>query len=113
MADITRGVRAFTIGTAISRVFGLIRESVFAFLYGAGRSTDAFVAAFRIPNLLRDLFAETALSARRAVIDRPSALPLNVASSNTMLVQTILMRFISSSFIILILSEYGRNLGDC
>ncbi len=63
MADITRGVRAFTAGTAISRVFGLIRESVFAFLYGAGRSTDAFVAAFRIPNLLRDLFAETALSA--------------------------------------------------
>jgi len=63
MADITRGVRAFTVGTAISRVFGLVRESVFAFLYGAGRSTDAFVAAFRIPNLLRDLFAETALSA--------------------------------------------------
>jgi len=63
MADITRGVRAFTIGTAISRVFGLVRESVFAYLYGAGRSTDAFVAAFRIPNLLRDLFAETALSA--------------------------------------------------
>jgi putative peptidoglycan lipid II flippase len=63
MADITKGVRAFTIGTAISRVFGLLRESVFAYLYGAGRSTDAFVAAFRIPNLLRDLFAETALSA--------------------------------------------------
>ena len=63
MADITKGVRAFTIGTAISRVFGLVRESVFAYLYGAGRSTDAFVAAFRIPNLLRDLFAETALSA--------------------------------------------------
>ncbi|MBE0433180.1 murein biosynthesis integral membrane protein MurJ [candidate division WOR-3 bacterium] len=63
MADITRGVRAFTVGTAISRIFGLARESVFAYLYGAGRSTDAFVAAFRIPNLLRDLFAETALSA--------------------------------------------------
>jgi putative peptidoglycan lipid II flippase len=63
MADITRGVRAFTVGTAISRVFGLLRESVFAYLYGAGRATDAFVAAFRIPNLLRDLFAETALSA--------------------------------------------------
>jgi putative peptidoglycan lipid II flippase len=63
MADITRGVRAFTLGTAISRIFGLLRESVFAYLYGAGRSTDAFVAAFRIPNLLRDLFAETALSA--------------------------------------------------
>lgn len=63
MEDIARGVRSFTIGTAVSRVFGLIRESVFAFLYGAGKSTDAFNAAFRIPNLLRDLFAETALSA--------------------------------------------------
>jgi putative peptidoglycan lipid II flippase len=63
MPDITRGVRAFTIGTAISRVLGLIRESVFAFLFGAGTATDAFNAAFRIPNLFRDLFAETALSA--------------------------------------------------
>lgn len=63
MADITKGVRAFAVGTAISRVLGLARESVFAYLYGAGRSTDAFNAAFRIPNLLRDLFAETTLSA--------------------------------------------------
>lgn len=63
MPDITRGVRAFTIGTAISRVLGLVRESVFAFLFGAGFSTDAFNAAFRIPNLFRDLFAETSLSA--------------------------------------------------
>jgi len=63
MADIARGVRSFTIGTAISRVLGLARETVFAFLFGAGRSTDAFNAAFRIPNLLRDLFAETSLSA--------------------------------------------------
>jgi putative peptidoglycan lipid II flippase len=63
MADIAKGVRSFTIGTAISRVMGLVRESVFAYLYGAGTSTDAFNAAFRIPNLLRDLFAENALSA--------------------------------------------------
>jgi putative peptidoglycan lipid II flippase len=63
MADIAKGVRAFTIGTAISRVMGLVRESVFASLFGASRSTDAFNAAFRIPNLLRDLFAENALSA--------------------------------------------------
>jgi putative peptidoglycan lipid II flippase len=63
MADITRGVRAFTFGTAVSRVLGLARESVFAFLYGAGRSTDAFNAAFRILDLLRDLFAESTLSA--------------------------------------------------
>jgi putative peptidoglycan lipid II flippase len=63
MPDIAKGIRAFTIGTTISRVLGLVRESVFAYLFGAGRSTDAFNAAFRIPNLFRDLFAETALSA--------------------------------------------------
>ncbi len=48
--------------TAISRILGLIREQVMAFFFGAGLATDAFVAAFRIPNLLRDLFAEGALS---------------------------------------------------
>ena len=62
MTDIARGVRSVTFGTAVSRVFGLAREQVFAALFGATSSTDAFNAAFRIPNLLRDLFAETALS---------------------------------------------------
>lgn len=46
-----------------SRVLGLIREQVFASLFGAGFAYDAFVVAFRIPNLLRDLFGEGALSA--------------------------------------------------
>ncbi len=47
-----------------SRVLGLAREMVFAYFFGASKSfaNDAFVMAFRIPNLLRDLFAEGALS---------------------------------------------------
>ncbi len=49
--------------TFISRIMGLVREQVFAFLFGAGNATDAFNIAFRIPNLLRDLFAEGAMSA--------------------------------------------------
>jgi putative peptidoglycan lipid II flippase len=48
--------------TALSRVFGLVREQVMAYFFGAGMATDAFVTAFRIPNLLRDMFAEGALS---------------------------------------------------
>src|SRR5262245_57350358 len=48
--------------TALSRVFGLIRDQLFAALLGAGFYSDAFIIAFRIPNLLRDLFAEGALS---------------------------------------------------
>lgn len=46
-----------------SRVLGLAREQVFAGMFGAGYAYDAFVVAFRIPNLLRDLFGEGALSA--------------------------------------------------
>ncbi|MFQ5452835.1 MAG: murein biosynthesis integral membrane protein MurJ [Candidatus Zixiibacteriota bacterium] len=48
--------------TALSRVLGLVREQVMAFFFGAGLATDAFITAFRIPNLLRDMFAEGALS---------------------------------------------------
>lgn len=48
--------------TMSSRVLGLIRDQLFAILVGANRFSDAFVVAFRIPNLLRDLFAEGALS---------------------------------------------------
>src|SRR5438876_1359399 len=47
----------------LSRILGLVREQTFAMFFGAGRELDAFVTAFRIPNLLRDLFAEGALSA--------------------------------------------------
>ena len=52
------------IGLAVmcSRLLGLVREQVFAALFGGGSAMDAFTAAFRIPNLLRDLFAEGALS---------------------------------------------------
>jgi putative peptidoglycan lipid II flippase len=52
------------IGLAVlcSRLLGLARELIFAALFGGGRAMDAFTVAFRIPNLLRDLFAEGALS---------------------------------------------------
>lgn len=49
--------------TLVSRLLGLVREQVFAALLGAGYHSDAFRIGFRIPNLLRDLFAEGALSA--------------------------------------------------
>ena len=52
------------VGLAVlcSRVLGLIREMVVAALFGASRNMDAFLTAFRAPNMLRDLFAEGALS---------------------------------------------------
>ena len=45
-----------------SRVLGLAREVMFTTLFGAGAALDCFQLAFRVPNLLRDLFAEGALS---------------------------------------------------
>jgi putative peptidoglycan lipid II flippase len=55
---------ASIVGLAVmcSRILGLIREQIFAALFGGGRAMDAFTVAFRTPNLLRDLFAEGALS---------------------------------------------------
>lgn len=53
------------VGLAVmgSRILGLVREQVFAAFFGPTFANDAFIIAFRIPNLLRDLFAEGALSA--------------------------------------------------
>jgi putative peptidoglycan lipid II flippase len=53
------------VGLAVmgSRILGLVREQVFAAFFGPSFANDAFIIAFRIPNLLRDLFAEGALSA--------------------------------------------------
>ena len=48
--------------TLASRVTGFVRDTLMANLLGAGAATDAFVVAFRIPNLLRRLFAEGAFS---------------------------------------------------
>jgi putative peptidoglycan lipid II flippase len=49
--------------TLTSRLLGLAREQVLAGLFGAANEMDAFIVAFRLPNLLRDLFAEGAISA--------------------------------------------------
>lgn len=49
--------------TMTSRLLGLVREQVLAYWFGASDAMDAFLVAFRIPNLVRDLFAEGAMSA--------------------------------------------------
>ena len=52
----------FTLGTLCSRVSGLAREAVLSYSFGASPRFDAFVIALRLPNLLRDMLAEGALS---------------------------------------------------
>lgn len=58
----TRAAGIVGLAVLCSRLLGLARELLLARLFGAGMAMDAFKVAFRIPNLLRDLFAEGALS---------------------------------------------------
>ena len=62
-ARLARSAGVVGAATLTSRVLGLVRDQVLAYLFGAGNAMDAFNVATRIPNLLRDLFAEGAMSA--------------------------------------------------
>ncbi len=59
---LTRSAGKVSLGVSISRVLGLVREQILAYFFPARTGLDAFYAAFRIPNLLRDMFGEGALS---------------------------------------------------
>lgn len=61
--SVAKSAGIVSIAVMFSRVLGLVREQIFAYYFGAGFLYDAYVVAFRIPNVLRDLFAEGALSA--------------------------------------------------
>ncbi len=56
-----RSVFSFASATLVSRILGLLREAGIAYLLGAGRYSDVFYVAFRIPNYLRDVLAENAM----------------------------------------------------
>jgi putative peptidoglycan lipid II flippase len=60
---LARSAGVFGVATITSRILGLAREQVMAYYFGAGDANDAFRVASRIPNLVRDLFAEGAMSA--------------------------------------------------
>jgi putative peptidoglycan lipid II flippase len=58
-----RSAGLISLATLASRLLGVARESVLASYFGAGLAMDAYNVAFRVPNLLRDLFAEGAMTA--------------------------------------------------
>ena len=62
-AGLARAAGVTGAATLASRVLGVIREQVLASLFGASDAMDAFNVAFRVPNMVRDLFAEGAMSA--------------------------------------------------
>ena len=59
---LARSAGVISLATMTSRVLGLARDLALAHVFGAGHEMDAYTVAFRIPNLLRDLFAEGAMS---------------------------------------------------
>src|ERR1035437_1885431 len=61
--NITRAAGILGSATMLSRILGMVRDMVVSRLFGAGLATDAFFAAFQIPNMLRRFFAEGALTA--------------------------------------------------
>ncbi len=68
--SVARSAGIVSLAVMTSRVLGLVREMIFAYFFGASKSFayDAYVIAFRIPNMLRDLFAEGALSSAFASV---------------------------------------------
>lgn len=60
--NLLKSVVSVSAMTMLSRITGLVRETITARMLGAGAESDAFFIAFRIPNLLRRLFAEGAFS---------------------------------------------------
>lgn len=60
---VMRAAGKFGAGTALSRVLGVFRDMLKAYLFGTGVAADAFTVAFRIPNMLRAFLAEGTLSA--------------------------------------------------
>ncbi len=60
--NLLKAVAAVSSMTLVSRVLGFARDAIMARMFGAGIATDAFNVAFRLPNLLRRIFAEGAFS---------------------------------------------------
>ena len=63
---IARNTAIFSVATGASRIAGLVREIVASSYFGTSGAFSAFTLAFQVPNLVRSLFADSALSAASA-----------------------------------------------
>src|SRR5216117_1557459 len=59
---LARSTAIFSLATGLSRILGLVREIVAAYYFGAAGKVNAFTVAFQVPNLIRSLVADAALS---------------------------------------------------
>lgn len=60
--NLLKSLAAVSSITMLSRILGFVRDTLIARIFGAGMATDAFFIAFKLPNLLRRIFAEGAFS---------------------------------------------------
>lgn len=60
--NLLKSLAAVSSMTMLSRILGFVRDTLVARIFGAGMATDAFFVAFKLPNLLRRIFAEGAFS---------------------------------------------------
>ena len=65
---LARSTAFFSVATGLSRVLGLVREVVAASYFGVSGAMSAFTIAFQVPNLIRALFADSALQDRKSVV---------------------------------------------
>jgi putative peptidoglycan lipid II flippase len=82
--DVIKNASIVGAGTLVSRVAGLVRDQVTAYCFGAGPVADAFFVAFRIPNLLRRILAEGALTPAFVTVFTGRLLNLGKDSARTL-----------------------------
>ncbi len=110
LEKVAKGASSVTIAVFISRILGLVREQVLAYFFGAGKSMDAFVVAYRIPNLLRDLFAEGASQAAFVKVFS-STLEREGKDKALVVAKTLLANFvIVSGSVVLLMLLFAPNL---
>src|ERR687892_421500 len=117
---LARSAGVIGIATMTSRILGLVRDQVLAFYFGAGYAMDAFLVAFRIPNLVRDLFAEGAMSAafvptftkRLAAEGRESAWRLGNSVINALMLVTGILVLLAIVFAEPLLRPFAAGFTD-
>jgi putative peptidoglycan lipid II flippase len=116
-SSLARSASVTGLATLTSRILGLVRDQVLAAIFGAGSDMDAFIVAFRIPNLVRDLFAEGAMSAafvptftrRLTVNGRDDAWRLGNHLINALIVSTAVLVVAGMVFAGPIVSAFARD----
>ncbi len=113
--QITRATAIIGTATLLSRILGFVRDMVIAWVLGAGLVSDAFLAAFRLPDLMRRLFVEGAFSmafvpvfSERLTLDgRDSALKLASLAGRMLavvLIGTVIVGILIAPFLVRILA---------